>query len=165
VGAQGVHDEASEGDGPVAACAFRRGENRLVLVAVGELSIHAKGAAQEVDTIHAQAACLALTEPRADPEWDCDVQPVGERLVDLLDDLERHGLRLDTGGPWQASTHGRTAGIMRDAREFLAALQRTQFDELVQSLERDRPRKRSRERELEIYRARAFALRLHGERR
>jgi HK97 family phage prohead protease len=58
-----------------------------------------------------------------------------------------------------------TSFSMRDAKEFLEALQRPEFDELVRQLERDRPGKRSRERELEIYKARAFALRLHGERR
>jgi hypothetical protein len=53
-----------------------------------------------------------------------------------------------------------------DARAFLAALPRPEFDELVRSLERDRPRKRSRghERQLELYKVRAYALRLYSER-
>jgi hypothetical protein len=58
-----------------------------------------------------------------------------------------------------------TSFSMTDARAFLAALQRPEFNELVRSLEHDRPGRRGRERELEIYKAWAFALRLHGQRR
>jgi HK97 family phage prohead protease len=55
-----------------------------------------------------------------------------------------------------------TSFSMTDARAFLAALQRPEFDQLVQSLERDRPRKPGPD--LDYYKARAFALRLHNKR-
>jgi HK97 family phage prohead protease len=55
-----------------------------------------------------------------------------------------------------------TSFSMTDARAFLAALQRPEFDQLVQSLERDRPHKSGRD--LDFYKARAFALRLHNQR-
>jgi hypothetical protein len=51
---------------------------------------------------------------------------------------------------------------MRDAREFLAALNRPEFDDLVRSVDKADP-SRQRRRNLELYRARAFALRLKGE--
>jgi HK97 family phage prohead protease len=56
-----------------------------------------------------------------------------------------------------------TSFSMRDAKEFLEALQRSEFDDLVRLLERDRPRKNSRD--LDYYRARAFALRLRSQAR
>jgi len=59
-----------------------------------------------------------------------------------------------------------TSLSITDARAFLAALPRPEFDELVRSLERDRPRKRSRahERQLELYKVGRTRWRLHSER-
>jgi hypothetical protein len=89
-----------------------------------------------------------LPESDTDPKRNGDLHPVGQR----------GDVSVVTMGANSA-----TSFSMRDAKEFLAALQRPEFDELVRSLERDRPRKPGRD--LDYYKARAYALRLHSQRR
>jgi phage head maturation protease len=84
---------------------------------------------------------------------------------DDYDQRTIHEVNIDRGDVSVVTmgANSATSFSMREAKEFLAALQRPEFDELVRSLERDRPRKRGRD--IDYYKARAYALRLHSQRR